>query len=218
MRKFFTVSFVLILVTLTCACASSPATPDAQNALFFDDFSKSGRGWTVLQNDSGSISYADGHYRMFVEKPDTLLRANAGQAFQDDVRIEVDARKVGGSDDNYFGVICRYQNPDNYYMFLITSDGYSGIVMRKNGNLQMISPGAKFLKMKGINLGSKTNHIRVDCAGESLTLYANGTQVSSSYDHSFVGGDAGLVARSNKIEGGMDIQFDNFAVYNPTQP
>ncbi len=147
-----------------------------------------------------------------------MLIATAGKSFQEDVSIEVDARKIGGSDDNYFGVVCRYQNPDNYYMFLITSDGLSGILMNKDGTLQLISPGATWLKMDGINKGSMTNHIRVDCIGDALTLYANGKQVSDSYDRSFVGGDAGLVARSSRLEGGVDIQFGNFIVNKPTQP
>ena len=79
----------------------------------------------------------------------------------------------------------------------------------------MISPGGNWLKMDGIKSGSVTNHIRVDCIGDALTVYANGKQVSDSYDHTFVGGDAGLVARSSRLEGGVDIQFDNFIVNKP---
>ena len=90
--------------------------------------------------------------------------------------------------------------------------------MNKNGALQMISPGANWLKMDGIKKGSATNHIRVDCIGDSLTMFDNGKQVSDSYDHSFVGGDVGLVARSSRLEGGVDIQFDNFIVIKPIQP
>jgi len=90
--------------------------------------------------------------------------------------------------------------------------------MKKAGVLQMISPGGSWLKMAGIKSGSVTNHIRVDCVGDALTLYANGKQVSNSYDHTFVGGDAGLVARSSRLEGGVEIQFDNFMVNKPIQP
>ncbi len=214
MRKFLTVILSLVLLASTFGCSASTVPA---GALYFDNFSANTSGWTVLQNGDGSIRYADNHYRITVEKADAELIAEAGQTFQDDVRIEVDARKVGGPDVNYLGVICRYQDPDNYYLFLITTDGYSGIVMRQNGTLRMISPGVEFLKMKGINLGEKTNHLRVDCVGETLALYANGTQVSLAFDHTFVGGDVGLMARSSRFEGGTDIEFDNFAVYDPAQ-
>jgi len=216
MRKSFTVILSSILLITTFACSASPAAHFApSDALYFDDFSQNTSGWTVIQDENGSARYEDNHYRISIEKADTEYLAEAGQTFQDDVRIEVDARKVGGPDVNYLGVMCRYQDPDNYYLFLITTDGYSAILMRYNGTLRMISPGQEFLKMDGINSGEKLNHLRVDCVGEKLTLYANGTQVSLAYDHTLVGGDVGLMARSSRLEGGTDIEFDNFAVYDP---
>lgn len=42
--------------------------------------------------------------------------ANQSRSFPGDVRIEVDAAKIGGPDDNDFGVICRYQDIDNFGM------------------------------------------------------------------------------------------------------
>ena len=219
MRKFFVfVPLVLILTAALFGCTGKPATPDKKNALFFDNFSQTNSSWTKLQDATGTMGYENSHYHILVNSINTMLIATTGKSFQDDVSIEVDARKIGGSDNNYFGVVCRYQNPDNYYMFLITSDGLSGILMNKNGVLSMISPGGNWLKMTGIKSGSATNHIRVDCIGDSLTIYANGKQVSDSYDHTFVGGDAGLVARSSRLEGGVDIQFDNFIVNKPIQP
>ena len=55
--------------------------------------------------------------------------ANPGLNFTDTI-IEVETTKVGGSDDNFFGVMCRY-NPTGsdwgFYYFLLSSDGYYGI-------------------------------------------------------------------------------------------
>ena len=219
MRKYFVfVPLVLILAAGLIGCSGNAAAVDTKNALFFDNFTQTNGSWTRLQDPSGIIGYENNHFHILVNNADTMLIATAGKTFPDDVSIEVDARKIGGSDNNYFGVVCRYQNPDNYYMFLITSDGFSGILMNKAGTLTMISPGANWLKMVGIKSGSVTNHIRVDCIGEALTMYANGKQVSDSYDHTFVGGDAGLVARSSRLVGGVDIQFDNFIVNKPVQP
>ena len=220
MRRAFVTTVVLVLVILTCACNTNPSTPtpDTTNILFYDNFSNIDSGWNWLQNESGIIDYVDGQYRIFINKADTLLLAPLDRSFQGDVRIEVDARRTAGPNDNYFGVLCRYQDPDNYYMFLITSDGYTGIAMRKDGLDSLISPGLKFLKMDGINKGTGINHIRADCVGDALTLYANGTQVSLAYDRSFTSGAVGLAARSGKFNGGVDILFDNFGVYDATPP
>ena len=219
MRKYFVfVPLMLVLAAGLFGCTAKPAGPDTTNALFVDNFSQSNGSWTRLQDATGTIGYENNHFHILVNSINTMLIATAGKKFPNDVSIEVDARKIGGSDNNYFGVVCRYQNPDNYYMFLITSDGLSGILMNKKGVLTMISPGGNWLKMAGIKPGTATNHIRVDCIGEALTVYANGKQVSGSFDHTFIGGDAGLAARSSRLEGGVDIQFDNFIVNKPTQP
>jgi hypothetical protein len=219
LRKFFIVFPILLIIMATLyACAGNLTAPDSKQILFFDDFKRSNSGWTRLKNQSGTIEYAKDFYHISVNNPGALLLANPGKSFQGDVRIEVDARKIGGLDDNYIGILCHYQNPDNYYMLIVTSDGYSGIAMRKDGQDTLISPSLKFLKMSGIKKGSATNHLRADCIGEALTLYANGKQVSLAYNNSLTGGDTGLAVRSGRLEGGADIRFNNFSVSNPGQP
>jgi hypothetical protein len=233
-KKFLlAVPFALIAAMFLVACTNksvasetgntpipqnTPDTQTAENILFSDDFSKNSSGWTQLSDNRGAIEYANGYYIITAKKTNTLLIANPGETFSGDVSIEVDARKIDGSDDNYIGVLCHYQNPDNYYMFIVTSDGYSGIAMRKDGLDSLISAGIKFLKMDGIKKGNATNHIRADCIGETLTLYANGKQVNLAYNKSLTGGDTGLAVRSSKLEGITSIRFDNFTVYGSSQP
>jgi len=219
MRKIVLLVVTLVIVASMYACSgnSGPVSAPA-NALYFDNFASVDSGWTRLQNELGIADYAEGYFHIAVNKASTLLIANPGQAFPGDVSIEVDARKIGGSDDNFFGVVCHYVDPDNYYLFMITSDGYSGIAMRKGGVDTLISPGKNFLKMVGIKKGKATNHIQADCIGEKLVLYANGKQVSLAYDSTLTGGDVGMAARSGKLEGGIDIRFDNFTVMPVTQP
>jgi hypothetical protein len=219
MRKFPLLIVAILIGSLISACSGSTSvsTPPA-NALYFDNFANTGSGWTRLQNELGSADYAKGYFHILINKASTLLISNPGKAFAGDVSIEVDARKIGGSDDNFFGVVCHYIDANNYYLFMITSDGYSGIAMRKDGVDTLISPGLKFLPMDGIKKGNATNHIRADCVGEQLTLYANGKQVNLAFDNSLTGGDVGLAVRSGKLEGGTDIRFDDFTVYQPAQP
>lgn len=219
MKRFLVVlPLILALLASLYACSGTPASADAANTLFLDDFSNSASGWTRLNDASGTIGYSNNSYNILVNKPGSLLLATPGKSFQEDVSIEVDARKTAGSNDNYFGVLCHYQNPQNYYLFMITSDGYSGIAMRKNGVDTLISPGLKFLKMEGIKKSGSTNHIRADCVGETLTLYANGKQVSLAYNKSLTGGDTGLAVRSGAVLGGVKIRFDNFKVTKPALP
>lgn len=226
-KKVFIALTALVLVAL--ACTLSPVTnPTAQppagggggggtglQILFQDDFSDSNSGWDQSQNDSYFTDYVNGGYRIYIIPENYSAFANPYQSFQNNVRVEVDATKVGGPDDNAFGVQCRYQDVDNFYFFYISSDGYVGIGINNAGTKSIISnPDGNLVSDANIRQGAATNHIRVDCIGSSLTMYVNGVQIASATDSTFSGGDIGLMARSYSV-GGTDILFTNFFVYKP---
>jgi pectate lyase len=225
-KVYFAITF-LVLAALACGLSpvttgNTPATkPPAGGGstgpqiLFKDDFSTVSSGWDRVTNESYSTDYASGGYRINVIPDSLLVFANPSQSFQNDVRIEVDATKSGGPDDNAFGVICRYQDVDNFYYFYISSDGYVGIGMDNAGIKSIISSSdGSMIDDSSINQGAATNHLRVDCVGSTLTLYVNGSQAATATDGSFTGGDVGLIARTYSV-GGTDILFKNFFVYKP---
>jgi hypothetical protein len=183
--------------------------------LFQDDFSNVNSGWDRINGAHGLTDYANGGYRINVTSPMYSYLANPYQSFQNDVRIEVDASKVGGPNDNAFGVICRYQDLDNFYFFYISSDGYVGIGINNSGTKTIISSSdGNLVGDSNVNQGAATNHIRADCIGSDLTLYVNGSQSTSATDSTFTRGDVGLVARTFSVAG-TDILFQNFFVYKP---
>jgi hypothetical protein len=222
-KAFFALA---VLVLVVSACTTTPVTnptaqptagggDNGQQILFQDDFSNANSGWDRSKFDSSSSDYANGGYRINVVPPHTILYAEPHQSFQNDVRIEVDASKSGGPDDNAFGVICRYQDLDNYYYFYISSDGHVGIYISKAGTKTILSSSdGNMTSTSSINQGAATNHLRVDCIGNALTLFVNGTQVATVTDSTFTGGDVGLIARTFN-DGGTDILFKNFFVYKP---
>lgn len=228
-KKIIIALAVLVLVAMACSTTTTTPTtnptsfPSANptsgstsgNILYQDNFRDSNSGWDQTTNTDGTTDYQNGGYRINVITPNVSLWANPSKNFQSDVSIEVDAAKTAGPDDNAFGVICRYQDTKNYYKFYITSDGYAGISKEENGNSTVISsPDGKIQPVAGINQGVATNHIRADCVGSTLTLYANGTQIATATDTSFTGGDVGLIARTYDTVG-TDILFTNFVVSKP---
>ena len=70
------------LLALLIALSLPPVASDGQTqvhpqtsgaagtTLFQDDFSKQGNGWTVAKTDYAEFSYADGEYRILLNKPD----------------------------------------------------------------------------------------------------------------------------------------------------
>jgi hypothetical protein len=201
-----------ILQTLQSGRSTPTARLEPGIILFQDDFSNPKSGWDRDNSDDGSQDYYDGGYRIYLKVPNLRGWANPGKRFGD-VRVEVFATKIGGPDDNAFGVLCRYQDAGNYYYFVASSDGYAGIGLRLNGKSQLLS-GDKLKSYSFINKGNAINQIRADCVGNTFTLYVNGQQASSVRDTAFLEGDVGLWSTTYDV-GGVDIFFDNFVVYKP---
>ncbi len=212
--RLLLIALALILASLACSFAfgDTPEPTSDSTVLFQDDFSNSSSGWDRVNEDQGVTDYADGAYRIFVNVADTDVWANPGLSFGD-VSIAVDTTKVGGDDDNDFGVICRYQDNQNFYFFLISSDGYYGIGKMINGEQSWIGveamPPSEIIKK-----GNTTNQLRATCVGSKLTLYVNDQYVDEQEDSGLASGDVGLMA-GTFTSPGTDIMFDNFVVLQP---
>lgn len=215
-KKIWFVVTALLLASLACNFSlgggGSTGSGGDSNVLFQDDFSDTSSGWDRTTSSTGTTDYQDGGYHIFVDPEYSSVWANPGRSFSD-VRVEVEGHKIGGVDDNEYGVICRYQDVDNFYAASISSDGYFAIIKLTGGDFGYL--GAEAMQPSDvINLGSSSNTIRFDCVGSTLTLYVNGTQLISASDSAFTSGDVGLYAGTFGTPG-IDILFDNFVVYRP---
>ncbi len=116
----------LLLVFILSGCKGAligDLVAQPGQALYHDDFSDPGSGWPQATSAKGILGYDQGAYRMQVLSPGYDLRAVSGQFFSD-VQIEVDTTRVSGPVYNQFGVTCRFQDLNNFYFFVISSDGY----------------------------------------------------------------------------------------------
>jgi len=205
---------LLTLASLACQAILPGKSKDGSSGeiLLKDDFSDSNSGWKRVTAINGETNYDDGVYRIFVNEANmdvwSLRKLNLG-----DVQIEVDATKVGGERNNRFGIICRAVDPNNFYTFVISSDGYYGIGKIKGRDYSLV--GLEALQpSEAIQLGSAVNHIRADCIGDTLTLYVNEKKLVEVKDSEFTSGDVGLIAGTYDTPG-TDIRFDNFVVKKP---
>lgn len=191
----------------------SPLT-DHQNdtILFADDFSNSSSGWDRQRNADGITDYENGQYVIQVNRKNVDFFTNPSLSLVD-VRLEVEAVNASEVADNEFGLICRFQNKNDFYAGLISSDGYYGLFKIKGGSYQLL--GMEVMgQSAAIKTGSEKNLIRLDCVGQDLKLYVNGVQLDVQQDTDFPKGDVGMLAGAYQIEG-VKILFDNFVVYKP---
>ena len=214
-RMFLRLSLLLKTLALLVVCQSCTwLKPSVETGavLFQDDFSRVASGWDRYIDDTYVTDYADGAYRIGIFTPETSAWARPHLEFSD-VRIQVSATKADGSDNNVFGVLCRYQDSQNFYFFLISSDGYSGIGVYRDGDETLIS-GDSMLPSEAILQGSTTNNIQAECIGDVLTLYINGVQEVQVQTTEWSQGDVGLIA-GTYTQPGTEILFERFSVIKP---
>jgi len=216
MNRLF--AYLSVLIVLSLACSTTSATPVPQDltissgtVLFQDDFASPITGWDRLTTSEGTMDYDGGGYRLLVNAQNTNFWSTPHKNFAD-VRMEVDSGKLGGSDENRIGLICRFTGSD-YYFFLITSDGFYGVGLYSGGQAVLIGQN-ELQASSNIKTGMAVNHLRADCAGNTLTFFVNGFQVASVQNSALTSGDIGLLA-GTFTEPGVDVIFDNFVVLKP---
>jgi hypothetical protein len=212
-KTFSLILVVFLLVISSQACFLAGNKTAYQQVLFSDNFSDPSKNWGQANSDSGSTDYFDGAYRILVNVINAKAWASPGNESFIDTRIEVNATKNSGPDNNDFGIICRYLDADRFYYAVISSDGYYGI-MKMTASGAMLIGKESMLESNAILKGSVTNHLRLDCIGSTITLYVNGNQVDQQSDMDYTTGNVGLLAGTFDTPG-ADILFDNFFVYKP---
>ena len=218
MKRHFRILLVAVLLSgcgklpLLSVLLGESSQATQANQLFFDDFSEAKSGWDRFAGEIGSTDYKDKTYQIVVNEPNTDLFANPNKLYKD-VIIEVTATRIGGPDNNNFGVICRFLDEKNFYAAQIGSDGYAGIFQMKDGVYKLLGQ-EKMIPVPAILGGSVANTIHFECIGNSLALAVNGVPVDAREDKSFENGDVGLIAGTFE-EAGVVIAFDDFRVTQP---
>jgi hypothetical protein len=218
MRSASLVLLIALSVPLAASDGQTQEHPQtsgvAGTTLFQDDFSKQGNGWIVAKTDYAEFSYADGEYRILLNKPDFNTYSILPKQKFDNVSVEVDGRLVSGPSNGVFGLLCRAEADERTaskaYIFAIRTDGFYAILKRTSPTFwDAIAMG------KGSNAikpGNATNHLRAECSSGKLTFYVNGEKLLEKTDPSFSGGLVGLAVTTQPKSEPMDVRFDNFVV------
>jgi len=211
-RRFGSLLIITLLILSGLACSNLAPAPVSGELLFQDDFSLTGSGWDRSEDNAVVMDYKQGGYRMELLSANSIAWATPGLDMNG-VRIEADARRIDGSENNYFGLLCGKDQPDHFYIFLVSSDGYAGIGEYLAGEINLLSHDS-MLPSFNINDGSARNHLRADCIGNRLSFFINLNLEMEVEVAGNVVGDVGFIVGSNQ-DAGVNIQFDNFSVYQP---
>ena len=209
---------ILVLSSLACSAASQlfgeePAEPMpvTSDILFEDDFSDTSSDWSIFTDEEGTVEYFNEGLHIRVDVVEYYYWSELREVdLPGDVSIEVDATKIGGPDNNCFGIMCRFQDEDNFYLIEVSSDGFARIRLIQDNEFYELS-GDQAIATSAMRFGNATNKLRADCIGDTITLYINREEVITVQDSALSYGNIGLYAGTND-EPGTDIIFDNLTV------
>jgi hypothetical protein len=157
-----------------------------------------------------SIYIGDGAYHIVTNEPYRLVVGVSKQAARASFSVEVDAAQVSGDDDNEYGLVCGYQDEDNYYELAVTGDGFVGFFANENGSWSSISD---FAASDAVNQGNARNHLRLEVNDGFFLFYVNGRLALQESDYRFAEGLIGFGCGSFS-QPGLHCSFDNLRVWD----
>jgi len=186
MLRSFALTLLLIAATfgldrLNTALKASPPvmTTSAGQVLYAAGFDALPEDWDTF--DDGELSArivaddpATAGIRLRAEKSGVAVSSTARWHFAD-FDYSVMTAAVGGPENNGYGVVFRYANPDNTYTFIISSDGYYSVERTLNGQPVRLSA---WVRSDTVNAGiGAVNTLRVVGIGNAFRFYINGQAV-----------------------------------------
>ncbi|HHJ06152.1 MAG TPA: hypothetical protein ENK24_01480, partial [Anaerolineae bacterium] len=202
-------------VSPTQAVALIRTTPLAEANLvlqFEDDFSASDSGWDDSFGKSYTKQYGNNKYHIEITTNNLVVwgLANRNAA---DFDVEVEATLEGGGEANTYGLIFRYVDPNNYYRFDVSGDGYFLLTKFHDEEWTTL---VDWTQSDALNQGQATNVLKISAFGPKITIYANGQELARVSDGDFLQGNFGFFA-STFADPHIWVSFDNLKLWGPEQ-
>ncbi len=124
-------------------------------------------------------------------------------------RVQASALVATHTPWGYAGVIDRYMDSDNFYLFLVDGAGRFMVQVQQNGELSTLKP---WTKADFLNLAGSTNTLTVDDDGQTLRFYGNG-MLLFDLPANLSAGAVGLVGGAQEA-GAAEIRFDWLQLYD----
>lgn len=121
----------------------------------------------------------------------------------DPLRMQASVTVATHTPWGYAGLVNRYVDEENFYLFLVDGQGRYTVQLQENGTLSTLKP---WTKVDFLNPAGSTNTITVDDDGSMQRFYGNNMLLYETQSR-LPSGDAGLAGGSHE-DGVADISFD----------
>lgn len=188
----------------------SPTThlPMQGRVLIEDDFTRPGQSHFEERNDETiRYSFEQGAYRIEVMSAGMLAWSLAEGSYGDGV-VEADATLVGGPPTTAVGLIFRYQDEQNFYLFNVSSTGFYNLELLRDGTWETL---IDWTAAPAIRRSGATNRLRVELDGERINLVVNNIDLETTSDSTFAVGGTALAVNTFEQSKAIAL-FDNLRI------
>jgi hypothetical protein len=214
-------------VLLSTPAPADPVTSQSANESqylndhsIYDDFSSSTLGWKEGSSDIGAWGYADGGYFINVAQPEYMVWKFPPVNFQP-TTAEFDVWSPSGPQGGTYGVICHFQDQDNFYFVEIDQAGNSYSFGQYAAGEQIILSNPEWKTATFLKTNSQdANHIMVGCDSDMLSLFINNQYEEQVVLNEYAQpGDLAIFVSTWNDLGpqGFKVIFDNFSAWLPVQ-
>ena len=209
----------LVAALIACAAGHAGAAPPAPTGtLFEDDFADAASGWADNSRSAagarGLLLYTPGGgYQMTPLENETLgFSPSPVQAPDGDVRLAADVFLYAGIGAGAAGLVCRFQDHENFYGFLATGDHRLMIVRVTAGKPQVLAEG----RYRGLLAGTVDTRIGAECKGDLLRIRVGEGAPVEVRDGALASGRTGLLVMGESLAG-THAMFDDFVLMGPSK-
>jgi len=205
----------------TAAATSSKLEPTAASAVttvpaaraipFADGFSDPSSGFATSQDSDGQVGYIDGQLQIKVQPGIEWYSPYRGLE-QQDLAITVQVRQLAGPLLSEMGVICRWQDKDNYVAAALRGDGMVSLWRMISGTQERWQDWTSVGGSATVGLDWRT--LRLICQGTHISFAIDGTQVAAADDPAPASGTLALMAGLFEL-GELTVAFDELQVDLP---
>ena len=155
-----------------------------------------------------SMGYVGDLYQIRIAQPGVLAWTTLGQIDLGAYRYDSSLMLTGSSADNsawgYAGLLVRYQNDQNFYLFVVDGRGKFQVQAQENGNWRTLQPWSDSPLLATVG---GENLLAVEDDGQQLRFYVGPELLFATNDLRLPVGDVGLLAGS-RSQGTSRALFD----------
>ena len=178
----------------------------------FDETDTMLESWEQSDNLFITREMANDQYRITNHRPNTATTSLFDQSYvYDNIVITMDTHLVDAeSSATGYGIVFRYVDPENYYVFAVDGRGRFSIWVRNSGEwIELRNAETTWTEHPTIHTSVKSNSLTLEAYEDTLIGFINGVQVTQVQDDTISEGGIGIYLATTP-QGSATIEVDSF--------